>query len=84
MSPAVRSTRSAVSSGTSATQLRKEFEFSVDDYLKVCEERGRTPDKPFSGKIPLRIPPSDCHVLAAAILGRANVLVAAGHRVLTI
>ena len=57
MSPAVRSTRSAVSSGTSATQLRKEFEFSVDDYLKVCEERGRTPDKPFSGKIPLRIPP---------------------------
>ena len=43
--------------GTTATQLRKEFEFSVDDYLKVCEERGRTPDKPFSGKIPLRIPP---------------------------
>ena len=43
--------------GTSAAQLRKEFEFSVDDYLKVCEERGRTPDKPFSGKIPLRIPP---------------------------
>ena len=40
--------------GTSAAQLRKEFEFSVDDYLKVCEERGRTPDKPFSGKIPLR------------------------------
>ena len=67
MSQAVRSTRSAVSSGTSATQLRKEFEFSVDDYLKVCEERGQTPDKPFSGKIPLRIPPSDCHVLAAAI-----------------
>jgi len=43
--------------GTTAAQLRKEFEFSVDDYLKVCEERGRTPDKPFSGKIPLRIPP---------------------------
>ena len=43
--------------GTTAAQLRKEFEFSVDDYLKACEERGRTPDKPFSGKIPLRIPP---------------------------
>ena len=28
--------------------------------------------------------PCDCHVLAAAILGRVNVLVAAGHRVLTI
>ena len=50
--------------GTSAAQLRKEFEFSVDDYLKSCEERGRTPDRPFSGKIPLRIPPEihrGCH-----------------------
>ena len=50
--------------GTSAAQLRKEFEFSVDDYLKVCEERGRTPDKPFSGKIPLPDPsggPPGCH-----------------------
>ena len=51
--------------GTSAAQLRKEFEFSVDDYLKVCEERGRTPDKPFSGKIPLRIP-SAVHRAATA------------------
>ena len=40
--------------GASATQLRKEFEFSIDDYLKVCAERGRTPDRPFSGKILLR------------------------------
>ena len=51
--------------GTSAAQLRKEFEFSVDDYLKVCEERGRTPDKPFSGKIPLRVP-SAVHRAATA------------------
>ena len=51
--------------GTSADQLRKEFEFSVDDYLKVCEERGRTPDKPFSGKIPLRVPP-EVHRAATA------------------
>ena len=51
--------------GASAAQLRKEFEFSVDDYLKVCEERGRTPDKPFSGKIPLRIPP-EVHRAATA------------------
>ncbi len=43
--------------GTSVVQLRTEFEVSIDDYLKVCEERGRTPDKPYSGKVPLRIPP---------------------------
>ena len=43
--------------GTSVVELRQEFEFSIDDYLRVCEERGRTPDKPYSGKIPLRVPP---------------------------
>ena len=51
--------------GTSVAQLRKEFEFSVNDYLKVCEERGRIPNKPFSGKIPLRIPP-EIHRAATA------------------
>ncbi|MCY4355750.1 MAG: type II toxin-antitoxin system HicB family antitoxin [Truepera sp.] len=51
--------------GTSVAQLKKEFKFSVDDYLKVCEERGRTPDKPFSGKIPLRVPP-EVHRAATA------------------
>ena len=50
--------------GTSVAQLKKEFKFSIDDYLKVCEERGRTPDKPYSGKIPLRIPP-EVHRAAA-------------------
>ena len=50
--------------GTSVAQLKKEFNFSIDDYLKACEERGRTPDKPFSGKIPLRIPP-EVHRAAA-------------------
>ena len=43
--------------GTSVEQLRKEFRFSIDDYLTVCAERGRQPDKPFSGKIPLRVAP---------------------------
>ena len=52
--------------GTSAAQLRKEFEFSVDDYLKVCEERGRIPDKPFSGRIPLRVPPAVHRAATAA------------------
>ena len=50
--------------GTSVVQLKKEFKFSVDDYLKVCKERGRTPDKPFSGEDPPPDPaagPPGCH-----------------------
>ena len=40
---------------TSVDQLVKEFHFSIDDYLAVCAERGREPDKPFSGRIPLKV-----------------------------
>ena len=41
--------------GTSVDQLIEEFHFSIDDYLAVCVERGREPDKPFSGRIPLKV-----------------------------
>jgi len=41
----------------SVDQLEKEFHFSIDDYLAVCAERGKDPDKPFSGRVPLRIAP---------------------------
>lgn len=37
--------------------LRKAFAEAVDDYLAYCEERGREPLRPASGKISLRIPP---------------------------
>ena len=40
--------------------LKREFQASVDDYLEFCEERGERPDKPFSGKLTLRIDP-DLH-----------------------
>ena len=42
---------------TSIEQLKREFAFSVDDYLAFCGERGIEPDKPCSGKISLRVPP---------------------------
>ena len=41
--------------GTSVDQLEREFRFSIDDYLAVCAERGREPDKPFSGRIPIKV-----------------------------
>ncbi len=45
--------------------LKKEFQFSIDDYLAMCAERGQDPDRPFSGKVPLRLNP-DLHRAATA------------------
>lgn len=36
-------------------QLQNEFEEAVEDYLATCEELGRTPNKPFSGSLNVRI-----------------------------
>ena len=41
--------------GTLVEQLEREFHFSIDDYLAVCAERGWEPDKPFSGRILLKV-----------------------------
>ena len=51
--------------GESVMELRRAFADSVDEYLAVCSERGRTPDKPFSGRIPLRVTP-EVHRAATA------------------
>ena len=44
--------------------LRAAFEEAVDDYLATCEKVGRTPQKPYSGKLMLRVPP-EVHARAA-------------------
>jgi predicted HicB family RNase H-like nuclease len=43
--------------GESVSELTQAFHDSVDDYLAFCEERGETPDKPFSGQFMTRISP---------------------------
>ena len=43
--------------GTSVEELEREFRDSIDDYLEFCEERGEEPDRPFSGRLMLRLPP---------------------------
>ena len=40
---------------TETRELRREFERSVDEYLKWCEEDGVEPQKPYSGKLNLRL-----------------------------
>lgn len=52
--------------GVSVEELRDAFRGSVDEYLKVCAEMGRSPDKPFSGRIPLRVAPNVHRAATAA------------------
>ncbi len=43
--------------GTSVKELEKAFKDSIDEYLNFCKELKRAPEKPFSGKLLLRLPP---------------------------
>jgi len=43
--------------GETVQALRVAFEDSVDDYLEFCEERGESPEKPYSGKFMVRVEP---------------------------
>ena len=40
-----------------ASDLKQAFRDSIDDYLDLCNESGREPDKPCSGKFIVRIAP---------------------------
>ena len=59
---------------TDARELRREFERSVDEYLKWCEEDGVEPRRPFSGKLNLRLG-SELHavVAEAAVANRMSI-----------
>jgi predicted HicB family RNase H-like nuclease len=41
----------------SVAELQAEFHAAVDDYLEFCKEEGREPQRPFSGKLVLRMNP---------------------------
>lgn len=57
--------------GTSVAELHRAFKDSVEEYLAVCAERGRNPDKPYSGKVALRLTPA-LHRAATAAAQAAN------------
>lgn len=50
--------------GTTVEEIEHAFIESVDDYLNMCEKLGQEPEKPYSGKISLRIP-ADVHAAVA-------------------
>ena len=54
--------------GESVTELEAAFTEAVDDYIEHCQEKGIAPQRPYSGKVMLRIPPE----LHAAIAMKAE------------
>ena len=43
--------------GTSVAELEKMFHQSIDNYLEMCAEFGKSPDKEFKGSFNVRISP---------------------------
>lgn len=52
--------------GESVDELKKAFYDAVEDYLETCSAIGKEPQKPYSGKLMLRIPPELHANIAAA------------------
>ena len=50
--------------GTTVDELEKAFHESVDNYLAICEETGRPAQRPYSGKLMLRVSP-EAHAAVA-------------------
>jgi len=46
--------------GRTVDEVKRAFHDSVDDYLAFCAKRGEEPEKPFTGKLMLRLSP-DLH-----------------------
>jgi predicted HicB family RNase H-like nuclease len=44
--------------GDTAAEARQAFQDSVDDYLEWCAAEARPPEKPFSGKLLIRVEPA--------------------------
>jgi len=43
--------------GTTVDEIERAFKDSVDDYAAWCAEEGVEPEKPYSGKFNVRLPP---------------------------
>ena len=52
--------------GETVKQLTEDFYNAIDHYLLDCKQEGRTPEKPYSGKLTLRMSPSIHAEIASA------------------
>lgn len=44
--------------------IKKGFQGTIDDYLEMCKNHDKTPEKPYSGNFNVRITPQLHHQLA--------------------
>lgn len=56
--------------GQSVAEAVQAFHESVDDYLDFCKDLGEAPEKPFSGKLLVRLSPEDHRALSTAAQAR--------------
>ncbi len=52
--------------GTTVDELENAFHESVDNYIAISKETGRLAQKPYSGKLMLRVPP-EIHAAVATV-----------------
>jgi len=52
--------------GETVAQLTEDFHSAINHYLADCKQEGSTPDKPYSGKLTLRVSPGIHAEIAAA------------------
>ncbi|MDH3208515.1 MAG: type II toxin-antitoxin system HicB family antitoxin [Gemmatimonadota bacterium] len=52
--------------GRSVDELRREMEESVEDYLELCEEVGKDPERPYRGEFLVRTTPEVHRAVATA------------------
>lgn len=57
--------------GNSVKALETNFHAAVNRYLADCKKRGQEPEKAFSGKLMLRVPP-EVHAKIAAAAARSR------------
>ncbi len=58
--------------GETVSELKKDFQGAVDDYLVLCEQEGREPHKSYSGALNVRLTP-DIHSRVAALAKQAGI-----------
>ena len=58
--------------GDCVADLRQALVDSVEDYLDFCEQRGEKPDKPYSGRLLIRIDP-DLHKRLSFIASKERI-----------
>lgn len=57
--------------GETISEAVRSFHAVIDEYLEDCKQRGTTPERPYSGKFNLRLPP-ELHSQIASAAARSG------------